>query len=211
MLVNGVHLLPDLSGALLWPKERLVALADPAGGKACLDRFAQLLRQVQPRTVVRLGGKAIDAAAPPLRRLAADCTWIELEGETAEWVCGDLTFRAVPRVDAAPGEIAGAVHPQAAVVTAAGRMVRPCFMFDGRRLVLPAFAAPAGRSDALDPRLRPLFKRGFSVILLGQGRLHAYPRGRLDGIETSASASPSRAEARPQSSPGVRLRLLSGN
>jgi hypothetical protein len=214
MLVNGVHLLPDLSGALLWPKERLLALADPAGGKACLDRLAQVLRQVQPRTVIRLGGCAIDRTAPQLRRVAVDCEWVELDGEAAEWCRGDLTFRAMPRVDAAPGEVAGAVHPQAAVALAAGRLVRPCFVFDGRRLVLPAFAAPAGRADVLDPRMRPLFKRCFSVIMLGQGRLQAFTRARLEAIEkprgpdtvAEEPGSPSSIGARAPM--GVRVRLL---
>lgn len=190
MLVNGVHLLPDLSGALLWPKERLVALADPRADKAGLDRLAQLLRQVQPRTVVRLGGAALDRTAGPLRRLAADCAWVELEGDDAQWACGDLTFRPRPRPDAPPGEIAGFLQPQAAVLTADGRMVRPCFVSDGRRLILPAFAAAAGRLDVLDPSVRPLFKRGFHVIMLGHGRLHSYPRGRLDGGDRSVRGEP---------------------
>ncbi len=207
MLVNGVHLLPDLSGALLWPKERLLALADPRADKVGLDRLVQVLRQVQPRTVVRLGGAVLDRGAGPLRRLAGDCAWIELDGDDAEWVCGDLTFRPRPRVDAAAGEIAGGLQPQGAVVTTAGRVVRPCFVSDGRRLILPAFAAPAGRLDVLDPSVRPLFKRGFQVIMLGHGRLHSYPRARLDGGER-----PSRPEApadlRSAAPSGTRFKLL---
>lgn len=207
MLVNGVHLLPDLSGALLWPKERLVALADPRADKAGLDRLARLLRQVQPRTVVRLGGAAFDHESGLLRRLAGDCAWIDLEGDDAEWVRGDLTFRPRPRLDAPPGEIAGFLHPQAAVVASGGRMVRPCFVSDGRRLILPAFAAPAGRLDVLDPSVRPLFKRGFQVIMLGDGRLHSYPRGRLDGGERPLRQEMP-AESRSATPSGTRFKLL---
>ena len=213
MLVNGIHLLPDLSGALLWPKERLLALADPRPDKACLDRLIRLLRQVQPNTVIRLGGTAMDHDSGVLHRVAGACSWIELDGDDAEWVRGDLTFRASPRRDDSPGEVAGGLHPPAAVVTAAGGMVRPCFVSDGRRLILPTFAAATGCLDVLDATVRPLFKRGFHVIMLGLGRLHSYPRARLDsGARPSSSGNDQhfRSEtALPSGSPsGTRFKLM---
>lgn len=198
MLVNGVHLLPDLAGAVLWPRERLLAVADPRlESRPVVERLTRLLRQVQPKSVVCLGarlGRPAEADLRALRRAVGSCDWLwlsdtpdaspaaELGGEAAaELVRGDLAFRHTPRPDAPPGEIAGAMLPRAAVVTGGGRLVRPCFVMDGRRLVMPGFAADSGSLDVLDARWRPLFRRGFNVILLGRDRLHSYPRGRLDG------------------------------
>lgn len=31
MLLNGVHLLPDVSGAMVWPSRQLLAVSDPVG------------------------------------------------------------------------------------------------------------------------------------------------------------------------------------
>lgn len=222
MLVNGVHLLPDISGALLWPKERLLVVADlhlekgsahaarggllpPYDMRATLDRLTRVLRQVQPRTVVCLGdsvhdkggaGRMPEQDAEMLRRLVGSCEWIWVTGNhdatlpdilggrmAAELVRGDLTFRHEPRGAAAPGEVAGHLHPKAAVLTAGGRMVRPCFVMDGRRLVMPAFGTCTGGLDVLDPAFRPLFKRGFQVVMLGKDRLHSFLRCRLDGGE----------------------------
>lgn len=205
MLVNGVHLLPDLSGALLWPKERLLAVADARlESRPVVERLTRLLRQVQPKSVVCLGarlGRPAEADLRALRRAVASCHWLwlsetpdaspaaELGGEAvAELTRGDLTFRHKPRPDAPPGEVAGAMLPRAAVVTGDGRLVRPCFVMDGRRLVMPGFAADAGGGlDVLDAAWRPLFRRAFTVILLGRERLHTYPRGRLDGAPGGAA------------------------
>lgn len=231
MLVNGVHLLPDISGALLWPRERLLAVADlhlgrgPAhDARVTLDRLARLLRQVQPRTVLCLGdgvaGRLSDGDAQALRRLTGSCDWVWVTGNpdaqppeslggrvVPEVLLGDLSFRHRPHADAPPGEIAGHLHPMAAVMTAGGRMVRPCFVMDGRRLVMPAFGTHAGGLDVLDPAFRPLFRRGFQVVMLGRDKLHAFPRGRLDGGDRPATQERS-GEAGRATPSGNKFKLL---
>lgn len=219
MLVNGVHLLPDLSGAVYWPARRLLAVADlhlekgsalarrgvllpPYDTRATLDRLGGLLRRHAPRTVVCLGdsfhdaggpGRMVEAEAEELRRMVAAREWIwiagnhdpapagDLGGEwVAEFAVDGLVFRHAPLPDAAPGEVAGHLHPKATVGVGGQRVTRPCFVTDGRRLVLPAFGAYAGGLDVLDPAWRPLFpRRAFDVVMLGGDRLHTLPRGRL--------------------------------
>lgn len=220
MLVNGVHLLPDLSGALFWPAQRLLAVADlhfekgsagaaqgrmlpPYDTRATLARLAGLIRQRQPRTVVCLGDSFHDRAAgerlapqdaESLRKLTRGRDWVWIAGNhdpapppdlggraAGELALGALTFRHQPCPEAAPGEIAGHLHPKAAVVVGGRKLVRPCFVVDGRRLVMPAFGAYAGGLDVLDPAFQPLFRRGFQALLLGQDRIHALPRHRLAG------------------------------
>lgn len=245
MLVNGTHLLPDLSGALWWPAKRLLAVADmhlekgsaaaargtllpPYDTRTSLDRLAALLRLHQPKTVLCLGdsfhdktaGKRLhDKDGDALRRMTATCDWVwiagnhdpvppaGLGGRVAEALTIEaLTFRHAPLTAAAPGEIAGHLHPKAAVVSAGRRVCRPCFVTDGRRLIMPAFGAYAGGLDVLDSAFRPLFKRGFQVLMLGRDRIHTVPRQRLDGGERRRDADA--GETGPSPPAGRRMRLF---
>lgn len=226
MLVNGTHLLPDLSGALYWPTRRLLVVADlhlekgsslarrgvllpPYDTRTTLDRLAALLRRHGPRTVVCLGDSFHDADGPQrlsesdaaeLRRMtdAQEWLWVagnhdpvpasQLGGRSVDELTLDgLTFRHAPRPDAPPGEVAGHLHPKATVIVAGERVSRPCFVTDGRRLVLPAFGAYAGGLDVLDAAWRPLFpRRTFQVLMLGRDRLHTLPRSRLSAAAPTA-------------------------
>ena len=56
---------------------------------------------------------------------------------------GRLAFRHIPTPRAA-GEIAGHLHPRAVAPTRAGGVARPCFVSDGRRVLMPAFGAYTG-------------------------------------------------------------------
>lgn len=218
MLVNGCHLLPDLSGALWWPAERLLAVADlhlekgsaaaakgallpPYDTRATLERLSRLVRLHQPKTVVCLGDSFHDRRAEErlpvqdaetLRRLTAGCDWVWIAGNhdpappcrvggrtAADLSVGALTFRHQPQPPPAPGEIAGHLHPKAAVAGGGRRIVAACFVTDGSRLVMPAFGAYAGGLDVLDPAFRPLFRKAFTVFMLGRARIHTIPRHRL--------------------------------
>ena len=94
---------------------------------------------------------------------------------------GPLVFRhqarpAASRFAMAPGgEVSGHFHPKATMATRAGGITRPCFVADGRRLVLPAFGAYTGGLDARDPAIAGLFPRGARAFLLGQERLFSLP------------------------------------
>jgi len=59
------------------------------------------------------------------------------------------------------------------------RISAPCFVTDGRRLILPAFGAFTGGLNVLDPAISRLFRRGFQATLLGRNGLFAYPKHAL--------------------------------
>ena len=63
-------------------------------------------------------------------------------------------------------------------------VTRPCFVFDGARLMMPALGAYTGGLDVRDHAIRCLFPRGGRVFLLGQDRLFSFalggPRGQAE-------------------------------
>lgn len=105
--VNGAELIADLSGALVWPARRLVAVADlhlekgsslarhgsllpPYDTPATLDRLADVLERCRPDHVVCVGDSFHDGEAPgrlppgaaaKLRELTAGHSWT--------WICGN--------------------------------------------------------------------------------------------------------------------------
>ena len=85
-----------------------------------------------------------------------------------------------PSGDAAadPGEVVGHHHPKATDPGARRAVSRPCFVFDGRRLMMPAFGAYTGGLDVRDPAIARLFPRGGRVFLLGRERLFSFEIGR---------------------------------
>lgn len=205
MLINGVHLLPDLSGAAFCPKERLLAFADPLGDgedRAAIAAAAEafklatsVLRQRRPAKVVWLGsalprliatGRLAGREAITLRQLAEahDWTWVgedlpeDLPGTaSAELAMGALTFRHRAAEDTAPGEISASPSP---IATCDGETL-PCFILDGRRLVVPALGADGTKGcDVRSGEFHALFRRGFTVMMIGGGRILTRPQEKLD-------------------------------
>jgi hypothetical protein len=66
--------------------------------------------------------------------------------------------------------------------TRAGGVTRPCFLSDGRRVLLPAFGAYTGGLDIGDPAIAALFPRGGRAFLLGPDRLYSMPAAPLRGM-----------------------------
>lgn len=205
MLLNGVHLLPDLSGALICPKQRLVAVSDPIGDPAAraapqraaeaLKRLAAVLRQRRPAAVLWLGaslptllaeGRLAMREADELARLTAEQSWhwvadglpAGLPGHAAaELKLGGLTWRHA----GLPGSAAlGEVSAQPWPVARMDGQDWPCFVFDGRRLVIPAFAGHGDGTNVLSPRFLSMFRRPFNALMLAGGRLVTRPRARLE-------------------------------
>ena len=175
-------------------------LVPPWDSQATLDRLARLVRCWQPRTLVLLGDSFHDARGAA-RLATADrariaqlaegrrLIWVlgnhdplppeGLPGEAMEaWPQGALVFRHEARRGAV-GEVCGHHHPKAAVATRAGRVSRPCFVADTRRIMLPALGAYAGGLDVGNPAIAGLFPRGGRAFLLGENRLFSFPLGQV--------------------------------
>ncbi|MGE5514286.1 MAG: hypothetical protein ACM31D_00535 [Bacteroidota bacterium] len=205
MLLNGVHLLPDLSGALICPKERLVAVSDPIGDPGArqapqlaaeaLKRLAAVLRQRRPATVVWLGGALPTLLAEgrlskrdgdELTRMAGAHAWHwvaetlpeGLPGQSAaEIKAAGLTFR---HQGLASSSVLGEVSALPWPVAGSDGRVWPCFVIDGRRMVVPAFGGRTDGTNVLAPRFLSLFRRPFQALMLVGNRVVTRPRARLE-------------------------------
>lgn len=191
MLLNGVHLLPDSSGALVWPARQIVAVADPVNaedGRAApqaaaeaVRRLAVLARTRRPRAIIWLG-RPLPAWTPDLpareRRLLDQlsaeqiCHWVE------DCLTIDaLTFRVTaPPGAAKPGEVVARPSPLARC----DGQVAPAFVVDGRRLALPAFGPRPQGTEVMTPAFLSLFRRPFHALMLLGGRVVTRPRARLE-------------------------------
>jgi DNA ligase-associated metallophosphoesterase len=175
----------------------------PYDTRATLDRLARVLQRYRPQRVACLGasfhdGEAAGRLAGPdrdhLRRMVAAHDWIWIAGNhdpappaelggvvMPELALDGLKLRHQPANGAlATGEVCGHFHPKASVTTRGQRISSPCFVTDGRRMVMPAFGAFTGGLDVLDAALAGLFGRtGFRVFMIGRERLHMFARDRL--------------------------------
>lgn len=176
----------------------------PYDTAAILAALEALLARLPAATVICLGDSFHDEDGPArlgpeerarLQALQRGREWVwiagnhdaqaaaELGGRAAqELTLGPLTFRHEPRHGAAAGEVAGHLHPKAAVVVKGKRAVRRCFASDGLRVVLPAFGALAGGLDVLDGAFARIFAGPFTAHLLGRAGVHAFPSRRLARI-----------------------------
>ena len=174
-------------------------LLPPWDTHATIDRLTLLLRRWSPRTVVALGDSFHDAFGsgrlPPseVSRLNAMTgahrfIWVQgnhdptpPDGLGGEWIAsfaaGPMVFRHQAIAAADVGEVVGHHHPKATVAARSGSVCRPCFVFDGRRLMMPAFGAYTGGLDVRDAAINRLFPRGGRVFLLGRDRLFSFEIG----------------------------------
>lgn len=165
---------------------------------ATLARLAAAIDAYAPRRVISLGDSFHDgegaAAMPDLFRTALtaliagrEWLWIAgnhdpdppagLPGETVpDFRLGALRFTHAPAATRVDGEIAGHLHPAARIVLRGQPVRRPCFVEDGRRLVMPAFGAYTGSVDIAAPQTARLFDWSrLTAYMLGRDRVYAMP------------------------------------
>jgi len=180
-------------------------LVPPWDSGITLSRLAALVQRHAPRLLVAVGDSFHDAGAaarlsPPDRAALADITsqtamiWVRgnHDREAATDIAGlrvevfrqdGLIFRhqAVP---GAGGEISGHFHPKARIATRAGDIVRPCFICDADKIMLPSFGAFTGGLSVTDPAIAGHFAAGAEVFLLGRDKLFRFewPAGRTADV-----------------------------
>ncbi len=175
-------------------------LVPPWDSCGTLARLAELVRRHAPRTVVAVGDSFHDAHAAT-RLSDADAAVLASIGQAAAlvWVRGNhdplppagiaghacetfaaegLLFRhqAASRrsLPNAPGEVSGHFHPKARVATRVGEIVRPCFMTDAHRIMLPSFGAYTGGLDVRSPAIARHYPEGGRAFLLGRDRVFCF-------------------------------------
>jgi uncharacterized protein len=209
--ICGKTLIADHTGAIYWPGEAVLLVADlhlekasayassgallpPYDTRETLIKLAQTIDRYQPRCVMALCDSFHDEGAPEridaadlerLRILQEDREWIWLSGNhdprlalggrRAEAIrLGGIALRHQPTCGAATHEIAGHLHPAARLSLYGTSIRRPCFVGNGRRIIMPAFGAFTGGLNVLDDAFLPLFGNGgMAVWMLGQEGLYA--------------------------------------
>ena len=208
----GKSLVADASGALYWPAERTLIVADlhlekgssfaargimlpPYDTRQTLQRLAETIDRFDPQQVIALGDSLHDTGAAEridatslemLTILQEDRKWIWITGNhdpviapefgghvLEQLVIGSIRFAHVPGQGRMTPEIAGHMHPAARLSLYGHTIRRPCFVGNGRRLLLPAFGTFTGGVNVLHSSFMPLFGNdGMSVWMLGQEGLY---------------------------------------
>ena len=174
----------------------------PYDTKATLGRLVEVVEKFQPERIVALGDSFHDGQGPArldeddvatLQKLTRGTEWIWIFGNhdpattrgvdslggTAldEFCLGDLTFRHEP--SGARGEVAGHLHPGAAIRQRGRRIRRKCFVSDGASLILPAFGAYTGSLNVCDPAFVPIFGNGFRAHIIGREEIYPIAQDKL--------------------------------
>ncbi|MFZ3034010.1 MAG: ligase-associated DNA damage response endonuclease PdeM [Parvibaculum sp.] len=175
----------------------------PYDTRATISRLAALVTRLKPARLIALGDSFHDRAAESrmaeedqaaLAALTQTTDWIWITGNHdpvpprrfggavhEELTVGPLTFRHEPQPAPATGEIAGHLHPVAAVRVRGRRLRRRCVVSDSTRAILPAFGAYAGGLNVLDDAYRPLLPAtGFHAWLMGLRKVTPVAAARLE-------------------------------
>ena len=167
----------------------------PYDTRETLARLAAALDLTPATTVIALGDSFHDQGGGDrlcpddlgaLRILQEDRDWIWVTGNhdstisqrlgghvVNELTVEGLTLRHIPATGRVTHEIAGHMHPAARLSRHGHTIRRPCFVGNGRRLVVPAFGAFTGGLNILDEAFEPLFgSDGMQVWMLGHEGLY---------------------------------------
>jgi DNA ligase-associated metallophosphoesterase len=168
---------------------------------ATLDSLCNVIDRIGPKRVVCLGDSFHDEGAGDrldpgtvlrFRELTQKLDWVWIEGNhdpeppdnlggaiASELDLGRLVLRHLPSPGAAPGEIAGHLHPKAAVRVRGRRVQGRCFASDGIRLILPSFGAFTGGLNVLHAAFTGLFAGPFHAHIIGRRGVRAVPSAKL--------------------------------
>ncbi len=197
LIVSDIHFEKGSSFALRGQ------MLPPYDTHAALLKLTDLMLRLQPDIIVSLGDSFHDSGGPArmdardrelLRLLMSRCDWVWVEGnhdgrapETLGGKfhevlhVGSLVLRHEPTESAAPGEIAGHMHPCARVVGRGRSVRRRCFATDGARLVMPAFGTYTGGLNVCHEAFANIFPGGATALVLGKDRVLPAPNERLVG------------------------------
>lgn len=161
------------------------ALLPPYETGETLRRLSAEIAALVPEVVVSVGdafdddraaAALTDADQAKLAAATASRRWLWVSGNhdprarggAGDVALGGLTFRHIAKPEAAGGEVSGHWHPKATLTARGRRLRRPCFLLDGRRLILPAFGAYTGGLCARDPVFDRLLAPDALALLTGR-------------------------------------------
>lgn len=214
---GGARLIADLSGALWWPAESTLLVADlhlekgsgyavggqmipPYDSATSLARLAAVIETYAPARVVCLGDSFHDGEADKrlpaayratLRDLIVGREWFWVRGNHDPHPPADLGGTALMQADIAGltlrheatstvrPEISGHYHPKASIRVRRHKITGRCFIFDTRRLILPAFGAYTGGLSVRTPEIKRLFNGQTQVLIIGARKLFNFPMSKV--------------------------------
>lgn len=176
----------------------------PYDTRATLARLSALVSRFAPHRLVALGDSFHDRTAESrmngddaraLEALTRATQWVWISGNHdplpprrfggqvhEELRIGPLVLRHEPQAAPATGELAGHLHPVAAVRVRGRRLRRRCLVSDGTRAILPAFGAYTGGLNVLDAAFAPLLPAsGFHAWMMGARTIVPVAARRLEG------------------------------
>lgn len=178
------------------------SLLPPYDTSMTLKRLAEDLEATGAQEVISLGDSfhrdegtetLLDADRLRLMMLMgkAHWTWISGNHDPSPHMLGgtcvevlernSLIFEHKPRAGAF-GLIAGHLHPAARVVAEGRSVRRPCFVHDGRMMILPAYGSSTGSINIMSPAFMGLIDFGsVEVTMIGRGRVYPVSPKRLVG------------------------------
>ncbi len=151
-----------------------------------LQRLQSEIEALSPTRVICLGdtfddmeaGRAVAIQVQDwLTRLQSGREWVWIEGNhdpgplplssahLAELTLATLVFRHIATPET--GEISGHYHPKAKLPVKGAGAARPCFLYDERRVILPAFGTYTGGLRTSDPALSRLMGPRARAVLTG--------------------------------------------
>ncbi len=163
-------------------------LIPPYEVRETLEKLQSDIEATAPATVICLGDSFDDPTAATslpeaetlwITRLQAGRHWVWIEGNhdpgpvnlggshAAHLTREGLVFRHIAS-KAPMQEISGHYHPKTTVSIKGRRITRPCFLFDQRRLILPAYGVFTGGLRGENPILSALFSGQPDRILTGK-------------------------------------------
>lgn len=168
----------------------------PYDTRATLRSLADVVGRRRPSTIISLGDTFHDLGAEG-RMDPADIEVLKALCEASQWIFvlgnhdpappamfkgeamvtairAGLTFTHEPE-ETDDWNVAGHLHPCAAVAGSGRRVRRRCFIYDKERLVMPAFGAYTGGLNVLDNAFAPLFDRSVNVSICGDERPYRVP------------------------------------
>ncbi len=217
LLFAGQSFHPLPSGALFWPAENALLVADlhleklssfarrgsllpPYDTGLTLSRLEADLAATGATELIALGDSfhrdegtttLLEADRQRLAALLARLRWTWISGnhDPAPHALGGHCVAVLERAGlllthqpraGRPGLVAGHLHPSARIAINGRSVRRPCFVHDGRVLVLPAYGTSTGTLNILDPAFAGLLHPpALEVVMTGRDRVYPVSPRRL--------------------------------
>lgn len=218
--LGGLNFVPDMSGALYLPEEKVLLAADlhleqgaslarrglhvpPYDTGVTLAMLEKVLAATAAQRLILLGdsfhdGEAhtqiLEADAARLRAITSkiDTIWIagnhdpnvhdDLGGVCVqELALGNVTLRHIPsQLKTGEMEIAGHLHPGAAIEQRSHHIRTKCFVADDQRIILPAFGSYTGAMNVKHAVFKDLLNPAQTKVwMISKTAIHAFPFRRL--------------------------------